>query len=119
MLPPIAPVYAGSLLMLNCTIQFSSAVDSEVVVSSMWRKNGVLLVDSAQRRIPDPIQTNNSSQYQAQLIFNPLQLNTDDGLYMCEVAIESNADLSFVLSGGSGSNNVSLRAVGELSTIHG
>lgn len=119
MLPPVAPVYAGSLLMLNCTIQLSSAVDSGVVVTTMWRKNGVLLEDSAQRRMSEPIQTNTPNQYQAQLVFSPLQLNSDDGLYMCEVAVESATDLSFVLNGGSGSNNVSLRAVGELPAIHG
>lgn len=118
MLPPIGPVYAGSLLMLNCSIQLSSAVDSEVVITTVWRKNGVLLMDSTQRRILEPIQTNNFNQYQAQLVFNPLQLNIDDGLYMCEVAVESSADLGFVLSSGSHSNNVSLRAIGELSAIH-
>ena len=113
-LPPAAPVYAGSLLMLNCTIQLSSAVDSEVVVTSVWRKNGALLEDSSLRRISDSIQTNVPNQYQAQLIFSPLQLNSDDGLYMCEVAVESAMDLSFVLNSGSSSNNVSLRAICEL-----
>ena len=118
-LAPVAQVYAGSLLMLNCTIQLNSAVDSEVVVTSMWRKNGASLEDSAQRRMLDPIQTNTPNQYQAQLIFSPLQLNTDDGLYRCEVAVESATDLSFVLDSASGSNNVTLRATGELPAIHG
>ena len=118
-LPPVAPVYAGSLLVLNCTIQLSSAVDTEVVVTSMWRKNGALLEDSSQRRMSDPIRMNTSNQYQAQLTFNPLLLNGDDGLYMCEVAVESATDVNFILNSRSGSNNVSLRAVGELPAIYG
>ena len=90
-------------------------MDSDFVLTSTWRKNGALLDDSAQRRMSDPIRISNPTQYQAQLIFSPLQLNTDDGLYMCEVAVESSVDFGFVLSSGSGSNNVSLRAICELS----
>lgn len=111
-LAPIAPVYAGSFLTLNCTIQMSNAVDSDVVVTSMWRKNDVLLGDSTQRQTSAAIRTNFTTEYSAQLAFSPLQLNNDDGLYKCEAAITSND--AFVLSGGSQSNNVSIRAVGML-----
>lgn len=109
-LPPIAPVYGGSFLTLNCTIQLSSAVDIDVTVTSVWRKNGALLRDSAWRRMSNAIQTNTTFVYQARLIFRPLQLNTDDGLYTCEVTIES--ELVFVQGSGSRSNNVSLHAIG-------
>ena len=109
-LPLIAPVYGGSFLTLNCTIQLSSAVDVDVTVASVWRKNGALLQDSAQRRMSNAIQTNATTVYQAQLIFRPLQLNTDDGLYTCEVTVES--EMAFVQGSGSRSNNVSLRAIG-------
>lgn len=111
-LPLIAPVYGGSFLTLNCTIQLSSAVDIDVTVASMWRKNGALLQDSAWRRMSNAIQTNFTNVYKAQLIFRPVQLNTDDGLYTCDVTVVS--ELMFVQGSGSQSNNVSLHAVGML-----
>ena len=110
-LPTIARVYGGSLLALNCTIQLSSAVNVDVTVASMWRKNGALLQDSAQRRMSNAIQINTTTLYQAQLIFRPV-LNTDDGLYTCDVTVES--ELVFVLGSGSQSNNVSLHTIGVL-----
>ena len=112
MLAPVPPVHAGSFLVLNCTIQLSSAVDSEVVVTTTWRKNGMVVDDSPQRTVSDTTQINSSALYRAQLAFNPLQLNTDDGLYMCEVTVESNAEFGFVVSSQSRSNNTSLRAIG-------
>ena len=103
-------MYGGSFLTLNCTIQLSSAVDIDVTVASMWRKNGALLQDSAWRRMSNVIQTNVTTVYQAQLIFTPVQLNTDDGLYTCDVTVES--ELMFVQDSGSRSNHVSLHAIG-------
>lgn len=107
MLPPVGPVYAGSFLVLNCIIQLSSAVDSEVVVTTMWRKNGMVLEDSTQSMISD---NNSSILYRDQLVFSPLQLNTDNGLYICEVAVHPT--MVFILSSGSSSNNVSVFAIG-------
>ena len=112
--PPIGPVYGGSTFELNCSILVSAAVNSDVVVTSMWRRNGVLIENSAQTRMTDA-RLINSTMYQSQLMFSRFQLNTGDGLYTCEVTIESAADLEFVLSSVSLSNSVRISAVGKLS----
>ena len=115
--PPTGLVYAGSMFELNCTIQLSNAVNTDVVVTSMWRRNGVLLRNSDTRITSNAIPTNNATMYRAQLMFRPLQLNTDDGLYMCEVTVESNENLGFILSSTSSSNNVSISAIGKSNTV--
>ncbi len=69
-----------------------------------------MLTSSADRIVLDATLTS-TSLYLAQVVFSPVQLSTDDGIYACDVTI--NADFNeFVLSVGLHSNNISLHATG-------
>lgn len=110
-IPPTTSVYAGSFITVNCTVQLSSAVDSPVTVTAIWRKNGVLLTGSA---VLDTILVSNLSMYLAQVVFRPVQLSTDNGVYACEVSINAELD-KFIVGARQSSDNISLHASGVLS----
>ncbi len=62
-------------------------MDSPVTVIAVWRRNGIMLTSSPTRMILDTTLINNSSMYLAQVVFSPIQLSTDDGVYTCAVAV--------------------------------
>ena len=62
--------------------------------------------------LSDVILTGNSSIYLAQLVFSPIQLRTDDGVYTCEATIDRELD-EFVMNTWSYSNNISLHTTGS------
>ena len=107
---PINPAYAGSVLTLNCSIQLSTDVDSLVTVRVTWKRNGMILTNTTWRMISDTIGNNSSALYHSQLMFSPLQLNTDNGVYLCEAYVDT--DIRFVLGSGAHSNSVSLHSTG-------
>ena len=111
---PTTSVYAGSFITVNCSIQLSTAVDSPVTVATAWRRNGVILTNSANRMVLDAISIGNSSLYLAQVVFSPIQLSSDDGLYSCEVTIESGLNEFIINAGLRSSNNISLRPTGKI-----
>ncbi len=55
----------------------------------------------------------NSSVYLAQLVFRPIQLSTDDGVYACEVSVEAELN-AFVMTTEIRSNNITLLARGMM-----
>ena len=93
-----------------CSIQLSSVVDSPVTVTTVWRKNGIMLTSSERRSVSDAI-LSSSSSYVSQVIFQPFELRNDDGAYYCEVAVDGAED-EFIIGTGLHSNNVSLIAAG-------
>lgn len=112
-LPSTTSVYAGSFITINCSIQLTTAVDSQVTVSVVWKKNGMMLRGSTNRMLLDAILISNSSLYLAQIVFSPMQLSTDDGVYACEVTVNTELD-EFVINTGSSSSNISLQAAGMI-----
>jgi hypothetical protein len=111
---PNLPVFAGSSLTFNCNIKLRTELESEVVITTIWKRNGTVLVDTATRMISDVVEINSTS-YLNQLVFNPLQLGFDDGVYNCEARIESQD--GFVLGSVSQSNRASLHVTGMIYTI--
>lgn len=105
---PSLPVFAGSILTLDCNIYLSAEVGRDVVIAATWKRNGTMLVASASQVVSDIAETNTS--YLSQLMFNPLQLGLDDGVYNCEAKIDS--ELEFVLGSMAQSNHVSLHVRG-------
>lgn len=103
-------VYAGSFITFNCSAQLSSAVDSPVTVTAVWKRNDILFTSSAHRMVSDVSMIGNSSLYLAEVFFNPVQLNTDDGAYVCEITVDT--EIEFVVNTGLISNNLRLRARG-------
>lgn len=107
-------VYAGSFMTLNCSFQLSNAVDSLMTVTIEWKKDNVPLTNSGSRWVSEASLMNSSSNvYLSQVIFSPVQLGSDDGVYSCEAVLS--ADTNFVLSAGLYSiNNVTLNATGTV-----
>lgn len=110
-------VYAGSFMSVNCNVELSSAVDTPVTVSAVWRRNGFPLTSSANRMLPDAVSVGgSSSRYLAQVVFSPVQLSTDDGVYVCEVTVLPVSE-TFITGTSATSNDVSLRATGMYVTV--
>ena len=105
---PSLPVFAGSILTLDCNIYLSAEVGRDVVIAAIWKRNGTVLVDTASQMVSDIAETNTS--YLSQLMFTPLQLGLDDGVYNCEARIDS--QFEFVLGSMAQSNHVSLHVGG-------
>ena len=108
-LPSTSTVYAGSFLTINCSILLSSAVDSAVTVSAVWRRDDAVLTTVAHRRVLQPASMG-GSLYRAQVVFNPVQLSVDDGQYSCEMVV--NAGSEFVPETRYHSNTIPLHAAG-------
>lgn len=105
---------------LNCSIQLSNAVDNNpMTVTTMWRKDGVALINSASRWVSGTNRINTSSnEYLSQVVFRPVQLESDNGMYSCEVTVD--ADNDFVINTKLQSdNNVSLHATGMYCSVCG
>lgn len=109
-LPSISTVYAGSLLTINCSVELDTAVDSPFTVVTIWRKNGVEFTTLARRTVQETVLIKNSL-YRAQVVFDPVQLDTDDGQYSCEIIV--NPDVEFVMETSVLSSTVSLSAAGN------
>ena len=109
--PPMSLEYAGSFISVNCSIQLSNAVDSQVTVTTVWKKDGRVLTSSANRTVLGILLVSNASLYLSQVVFSPLQLRTEDGVYACEVAVRADSN-DFVMSTGSRSNNITLQTAG-------
>lgn len=106
---PNLPVFAGSTLTLECNTQLRTEVGSGIGITATWTRNETVLVDTATRMVSDVVVINGTN-YLSQLIFNPLRLGLDDGLYICEVRVEPHT--GFVLGSVSQSNSVSLQITG-------
>ncbi len=87
-------------------------MDSPVTVTSVWKKDGVMVTSSASRILPDTTLLGNS-RYLSQILFNPFQLSSDDGAYACEVNINAE-NAYFVIGTGLQSENITLRTSGML-----
>lgn len=97
---------------LDCNIQLMNAVDSQVTVTTVWKKNGTALTSLSRRRLLDAIILSNSSSYLSQVVFGPFELGSDDGAYSCEVTLNAKDDDGYILSAVLSSDNVTLFAEG-------
>ena len=97
-------------MIINCTIELDSAVDSHLMITAVWKRNGITVMSSSSREVSDVTQSN-SSLYLSQVVFRPFQLSIDDGVYSCQVTIDDAED-GFIQSTKLHSHNVSLFAAG-------
>ena len=88
------------------------AVDSQVTVTTVWKKNGIALTNLSRRRVLDTI-LSNSSSYLSQVVFRPFELGSDDGAYSCEVTVKAKDGNGYILSTVLGSDNMTLVAEGK------
>ena len=110
---PHTPTYAGSSLTLNCTITFSSFIDTSIGVSAVWKVNGNSIRSDERLLSVSPSEVS-PGLYQSVLQFSPLGWLIDDGNYQCEVNVTSDPTyLTFVLPTPTLSDVVSVLATGE------
>jgi len=79
-------VYGGSYLSIKCTIGLSDAVDSRISLTVIWRKDSNMMGNLTHRTV-ESIFPINETTYLSRVVFNPVQLGSDDGIYECEVAV--------------------------------
>ena len=110
-IPSHMTVYAGSFLTINCSIELNDAIDSRITVTAIWKRNNNLLNNQTHRTVRAAV-SNGNSLYLSQIIFNPVQLGSDDGLYSCEIRI--NPEEEFVMNSTVFSRTVSVSAIGMI-----
>ena len=105
---PHTPTYAGSSLTLNCTITFSSFVDTSIEVSAVWKVNGNSIRSDERLLSVSPSEVS-PGVYHSLLLFRPLGWLIDDGNYLCEVNVTSDPENSaFILATPTLSDEISL-----------
>ena len=110
-----SPLFAGSNASLTCRADIDEAVDTGVVVTGIWRKEGQQLQNSDNRITISDIIEIDAFAYELTLTLAPLSLQ-DDGDFTCEVSINASSVPSLITS-GSGTATHSLTTEGEYSKV--
>lgn len=88
----VGPLYAGSLLIITCTVLVSDVMVISATVSMNWTKGGEPLtkVSSGDSRVTEikPSLLEGGNGYVGSLNFNPLLVG-DSGEYSCSVVVSS------------------------------
>lgn len=88
-IPDSGPFYAGSYLMLTCTVEINNAVvDSPVAGTITWLKSGRSLRVDNRTVISDTMQPS-TSIFMSTVELTSISLELDTGAYTCEVEINS------------------------------
>ena len=87
--PTIVPFFnAGIQFNLTCSIQLDPAVDTQVSVTAMWYRSGILLTNESHITVFGTSEsTSFQLLYQSRVHFNPLS-GEDGGLFSCEAIVE-------------------------------
>ena len=101
--------YAGTNFNLTCTIELNTAVDTPVVVNSIWR-GPVVIPTGAHVVASEP--TGTGARYQTILMFRPLN-TSDSGNYTCEVTVSPPPESQFIISSTAGRGTLSVTVQGE------
>ena len=89
------PVYAGTPLTQNCSLQLDDLVDINTIVSFQWTKDGMIVQEDS--RVTISFITISSLEYVSSLSFNPLNI-TDNGQYHCYVFVVPNVTDIYILN---------------------
>lgn len=95
--PENGPFYAGSSLHITCVVEVDSAVDVPHMLDIVWKKSGETLENDYHILISNVTQLRSLS-YQSDLGLQPLSTSLDTGEYTCQVEINLNPSLTYVLS---------------------
>ena len=88
-------LYAGSVLILTCSIELSSLTNIDIAVSGTWRRSSEQLSNDDRISISSPTQVGASS-YETVLQFNPLSQIQDSGVYTCVVVVAPDPPSEFI-----------------------
>lgn len=105
---PTTPLYAGTSLLLTCTIELHGMIDSEVTLNSFWRRGGEVLSPNSRLNI-STIRMTSSSTYQTTLTISPLSNTMDSGQYSCQSVLRSDDYVLYT----DGSQQVTVTVRGE------
>ena len=98
-----------------CTIEYSEAVDTPIVVTGTWRRAGELLSDDNHVLVSD-ITPLDGMTYQTNVTLSPLSNTQDSGQYSCEAAIGPQTASVFIIM-SSDSDSVTLNVEGKLAVM--
>jgi len=82
-------LYAGSRLILTCTITLDSVLSpvlGNLTVTSKWTKLGETLLSGNNITVSNVSQQDSTTNYSSTVMFNTLQMS-DTGNYTCEVTV--------------------------------
>ena len=86
---PTYPLFAGTSLLLTCTFQLPSTIDSPVALNNVWRRGGTVISYDSRVNISD--MSMNPPIHQSILSISPLSNIIDSGQYSCQTGIASSA----------------------------
>lgn len=87
---PPSPVYAGTNLLLTCTFELHSVIDSPVTLTSVWRRGGMSLSSDGRVNV-SMIDMINQTVYRTTLSISPISNTMDGGQYSCQSVLVSDA----------------------------
>ena len=105
-------VYAGSTFLLTCTIELSYGVNTEVVVTATWQRDGQQLNTSSDNLIVLETKPAGELTYETHVRFSPLSREIDDGEYTCEAEVTPGVPSMFILPSMPAMDSVSISATG-------
>ena len=74
-----------------CRLELDHAVDSELIVTSFWTKDGIpVTTDSPRRTVTEPVRVQESPQlFKSVMMFRTLDDRVDSGTYNCTLVIQA------------------------------
>ena len=82
-------LYTGTSVLLTCTLELNSAVDSEVSVTGVWRRGGEVVNNSSHVNVSLTTLIR-PSVFQTIISISPLSDSIDSGQYSCQSTTVSN-----------------------------
>ena len=95
--PENGPFYAGSSVHITCVVEVDSSVDVPHMLDIIWKKSGETLENDYHISISNVTQLGSLS-FQSDLGLHPLSTSLDMGEYTCQVKININSPLTYILS---------------------
>ena len=103
---------AGTPLTLTCTIDLNPAVDTTVMVTTMWRGPGLQVVRNSSCVTVSNILKRSALLYETTIEFDPLN-TSDGGDYECEATVTPDPQSQFVTMSTRGNTTHSVTVQGD------
>ena len=91
---PTDQLYAGGNMLLVCTLELSSRIDTEVRVDGIWKRGGEILENSGRINVTD-VALIEPSILQTTLHISPISDTLDGGWYTCQTEFSSDSFIRF------------------------
>ena len=108
--PPDATMVTGSSITLVCRVDLNEAVDTPVVVETVWRRSGLTL-STDDRIIISDVERTGPFRYESNLTFTTLSTQ-DSGMYNCDVTVNPQPTSPFII-GTTGTATTTLNVTGR------